>query len=261
MESRLRVGVYKFSSCDGCQLAFLNAGQRLVALAERVELVHFLEAGMDAPEAPVDVAFVEGSISTMAEIERIRAIRERSGLLVTLGACASSGGIQALRNAARVEAWVAALYADPSTIDALAEASPPSRYVAVDLELWGCPVDGEQVLAAVASLLAGAPPVVSRDKLCLACKRGGHPCVAVTRGEPCLGPVTATGCGALCPAWGRACYGCFGPAEGAQGVTWGRWLRGLGLPAARRAGLFRQIHSAAQPFRVAHLTLQEEEDG
>ena len=257
--TRPRVAVHKFSSCDGCQLALLNLGEGLLELAQAVEIVHFLEAGPADPDAEVEIAFVEGSISTPEEAERIRRVRDRCRWLVTIGACATSGGLQALRNLDDSEdAWRRAVYARPEFIRTLPRAEPVRAHVPVDLELWGCPVSGRQVLAAIASLLHGVPPQQNADKLCLECKRAGRVCTLVSGGAPCLGPVTRTGCGALCPAFGRACYGCYGPAENPAAPALARRLEGLGLPCDRLARRFLFIHSQAEPFHETGLALREE---
>jgi len=250
---RLRIAVHKFASCDGCQLAFLNAGETLLALADRHDFVHFPELGPVAPEAEVDVAFVEGSVCTEEERERIQGIRERSAFLVTLGACATAGGLQALRNLADGEAWLRDLYPRREHLDALATATPIAEHVTVDLALWGCPVDGGQVLDVLAQLALGLRPAPEADKLCLECKRAGHPCTLVTEGRPCLGPVTRGGCGALCPRHGRDCYGCFGPAEHPNTDALGVRFEGLGLIDAAIARRFLFINSAAPEFRRAGL--------
>ncbi|MFQ5488252.1 MAG: sulfhydrogenase subunit delta [Gammaproteobacteria bacterium] len=248
---RPRVAVHKFSSCDGCQLAFLNLGEQLLDLAELVELVHFAEAGPLDPEGEVDIAFVEGSISTPEEVERIGRIRRRSRFLVTMGACATAGGIQALRNFADGGAWLADIYASPEHIQSLATVTPIAAQVKVDLELWGCPVSSRQVLAAIRALLFGVMPREERDKVCLECKRSQTVCVMVTRGEPCMGPVTLTGCGALCPRFGRACYGCYGPAENLNTRSHRRCLAGLGLAAEDIRHRYHFIANQAPEFLAA----------
>ncbi len=251
-ERKPRVAVHKFSSCDGCQLAFLNLGPDLLRLAELVEIVHFAEAGPSNPDADVDIAFIEGSVSTPDERERLRRIRAHSGFLVTIGACATSGGLQALRNLRDSESeWREAIYARPEYIDSLAHATAIREHARVDLELWGCPVDGRQVLAAVRALLFGVPPVEERDKVCLECKRHQTVCVMVARGEPCMGPVTRTGCGALCPRFGRDCYACYGPAEGANTTSLAHRFEGLGLAPEAVARRFHFIHSGQEPFTGA----------
>ncbi len=245
------VAIHKFSSCDGCQLAFLNLGEPLLQLAELVELVHFPEAGPVAEEAQVDIAFVEGSISTQAEYARIRRVRENSRYLITIGACATSGGLQALRNHRDSADWLAGVYARPEYLDSLATATPIAEHVRVDLELWGCPINGQQVIAAVRSLLFGVTPVVNHDALCLDCKRNGNVCVMVTKGEPCMGPVTGTGCGALCPQMGRACYACYGPAENPNTASFSQRLQGLGLMPQQISDRFMFINNNAPGFTQA----------
>lgn len=244
-----RIAVHKFASCDGCQLAFLNVGEALLTLAQQAEIVHFTEAGWENPLANVDISFVEGSISTPNDLDRIKAVRASTKLLVTIGACATAGGLQALRNGVKQSAdWVADIYASPEYIQSLPESRPISAHVKVDLELWGCPVTSKQVLDALGDLLNGITPVNSSEPVCVECKRNGHACVLVTKNEPCMGPVTRTGCGALCPAFGRACYGCFGPAEQANTASLAKQFGQIGLSKKDIARRFLFITSAAQPF-------------
>ena len=249
--AKLRVAVHKFTSCDGCQLALLNLGPTLLTVADRFELLHFAEAGPVDPDAHVDVAIIEGSISTPDEEARIKRIRAAARHLVTIGACATSGGIQALRNLPHEGDWVAAVYAKPEHIESLAHVRAISEVVKVDLELWGCPVNARQVLGALRALLSGVVPAEERDKVCLECKRRQNVCVMVTRGVPCMGPVTRTGCGALCPAFGRDCYACYGPAENTNTDAQARRLIGLGLAPREVAARFRFINNAAPAFRDA----------
>ncbi len=251
MSARPSLGVYKFSSCDGCQLALLNLGEGLLALSREVEIVHFAEAGPLDPERPVDIALVEGSLSGPADLDRVRAIRSRSRWLLALGACATSGGLQALRNLADRQEWLQAVYPNAEYLAGLGDATPLSQAVRVDLELWGCPVTGRQVLAAVRDLRAGVVPRRERETLCLECKRRQRVCTLVSAGAPCLGPVTRAGCGALCPSFGRACYGCTGPAETLNAGSLGRCIAGLGLLPDERARCFLLFHSSVPAFRAA----------
>ena len=247
-----RVAVHKFSSCDGCQLAFLNLGKDLLALAERVELVHFAEAGPLDPDAEVDVAFVEGSIYTPEDIERIQHIRQHCRMLIAIGACATAGGLQALRNDAHDGAeWVAQIYAHPEAIASLERSTPIASHVKVDFELWGCPVSGPQILAVVNSLLLGVAPRDHADKVCTECKRRHLSCVMVSHGIPCMGPVTRAGCGALCPSLGRDCYGCYGPAENANTDALAAQFRSLGLTPQAIVQRFQSINSQAPVFLAA----------
>lgn len=246
-----RLAVYKFTSCDGCQLAFLNASEALLLLAELVDIVHFSEAGILAPKTKVDISFVEGSISTPEEIKHIQQIRENTKYLITIGACATSGGIQALRNASQYEQWMASIYATPQTIQTLATSTAIANHVHVDWELWGCPVNTRQVLDTIRSLLFGAAPYISHDSVCLECKRLGRVCVVVTKKEPCMGPVTRTGCGALCPGVGRACYACYGPAENPNTHALGALFAQNGMTNAEIANQFSHINNQAPAFQEA----------
>jgi sulfhydrogenase subunit delta len=259
--TRLRVAVHKFTSCDGCQLALLNLGPALLTVAERFEILHFAEAGPVDPDVPVDVALIEGSVSTPDEEQRIRRIRAGARHLVAIGACANSGGIQALRNLPHDEDWVGAIYASPQHIETLKAVRAIADVVKVDLELWGCPVTSAQVLAALRALAAGVLPVDEADKVCLECKRTETVCVMVARQIPCIGPVTRTGCGAICPRFGRDCYGCFGPAETPNTDAMARRLEGLGLAPRTVVQRFHFIHSAAPVFAAAGDAARERTDG
>ncbi len=246
---RPRVAVFKLASCDGCQVAFLNLEERLVELASQVEIAHFLEASSRVLEGPYDVSFVEGSITTAADVERILGIRRASRLLVTIGACATAGGIQALRNWSDVEAWKRLVYPRPEWIQALSTSTPIAEHVKVDFEISGCPIDVGELATVLGQVLRGARPHLPTHDVCLDCKRLGRTCVVVTRALPCLGPVTRTGCGALCPSMGRDCFGCFGPSEGAEPRTLARRYVELGVPPDTVARQFRGITGALRPFR------------
>lgn len=246
-----RLAVHKFTSCDGCQLAFLNAGEDLLTLSQQVDIVHFAEAGVINVDAEADIAFIEGSISTPDEQERIRKIRNNSKYLITIGACATSGGIQALRNFANHQEWLARVYANPEYIKTLATSTAIAKNVRVDLELWGCPVNTKQVMAAIKSLLLGAKPHVKREAVCIECKRKGYVCVLVTKKQPCMGPVTQTGCGALCPGTNRACYGCYGPAENPNTHALGHWFQAMGFTKEEIVQQYLQINNQAPAFKSA----------
>jgi len=249
--SRPRLAVHKFASCDGCQLAFLNLGEPLLELSSLVEIVHFAEAGPVNPDAAVDIAFVEGSITTPEDVERIRAIRERSRFLVTIGACATAGGLQALRNLTDGRGWLAAIYARPDMLLALDTSTPVACHVKVDLELWGCPVNSRQLIAALRALLDGVAPLEEHDKVCIECKRRQSVCVMVAQGIACMGPVTRTGCGALCPSFGRECYACYGPAENLNPSALRGCFAGLGLLPEAIDRRFLSFNAAAPEFLQA----------
>jgi coenzyme F420-reducing hydrogenase gamma subunit len=250
--NRPRVGVVKFASCDGCQLTILDLEDELLALTERFEFVEFAEATSRRSSGPFDVLFVEGSISNPEQAVEIVRLRAASKLLVTIGACATAGGIQALRTAAEHEAFRAAVYPAPAFVDSLDTASPVRSHVTVDAELRGCPIDAGQLIELLTALATGRRPQLPDQAVCLECKRRGLECVVVTRGEPCLGPVTQTGCGAICPGMGRGCYGCFGPREGANVDGLAEWYMhgpGTGGLAAPDVGrLFAGFTGASPTF-------------
>lgn len=214
--SKPRVAVHKFSSCDGCQLGILNLEDELLDLVGVIEIAYFLEATSKIQPGPYDVALVEGSVSTPHEVERIQKIREESSVLVAIGTCATAGGIQSLRNFTEPGQMADTVYDHPEFLDYLDLATPVSKHVKVDLEIWGCPVNKYQILEAIIALLQQRTPNFPTHSVCLDCKRNGTVCVMVTQGIPCVGPVTRAGCGAICPANGRGCYGCFGPAPQAE---------------------------------------------
>jgi coenzyme F420-reducing hydrogenase gamma subunit len=245
------LAVWKFASCDGCQLTLLNCEEELLALAGRVRLAHFPEASSASIAGPYDISLVEGSVTTPADIDRIRRIRDQSRVLVAIGACAGSGGIQALRNTADAGAWRAAVYPHPEYLSTLDTSTPVSAHVRVDLELPGCPVDRGQLLETLLALLAGRRPDLPGHGVCFDCKARGHTCVLVVGGTPCLGPVTRAGCGALCPAVGRGCYGCFGPAATANVPALVALLRGRGVGDRELRWMLRTFHAAAPAFAAA----------
>ncbi|MDE1673881.1 oxidoreductase [Nocardia gipuzkoensis] len=205
------LAVWKFTSCDGCQLTLLDCEDELLSLAGRVRITHFAEASSATEPGPYDVSLVEGSITTQEELRRIVEIREQSRILVAIGACATHGGIQALRNFADVAEFTSVVYASPEYIATLNTSTPISAHVPVDFELRGCPIDRRQLLDTLCAFLAGRSPDIPDTSVCTECKRRGTTCVTVAEGIPCLGPVTQAGCGALCPAYHRGCFGCFGP--------------------------------------------------
>lgn len=248
-----KLAVWKFSSCDGCQLSVLDCEDELLALAGEVEIAYFLEATSASAPGPYDLSLVEGSISTPHEEELIRSVREQSKFLATIGACATAGGIQALRNFADVDDFINTVYAHPEYIDTLREVHPISDYVKVDFELRGCPVNKRQLLEVLNAFLNGRKPAIPNYSLCMECKRKGNVCVTVAHGTPCLGPVTQAGCGVLCPSYNRGCYGCFGPMETPNTEALGERLRAQGLQEDQILRLFRSFNAGAPEFKEASL--------
>ena len=224
-----KLAVWKFASCDGCQLSLLDCEDELLALTGEIEIAQFAEASSAVVKGPYDLSLVEGSVTTPHDAERIREVRRVSRKLVTIGACATAGGIQALRNFASVEDFLSVVYASPEYVSTLETSTPISAHVNVDFELHGCPIDKRQLLEVISAFLAGRRPQISSASVCTECKRRGTVCVMVAHGTPCLGPVTHAGCGAICPSYNRGCYGCFGPMETPNTVSLTRQLRVLGM--------------------------------
>jgi sulfhydrogenase subunit delta len=244
-----KLAVWKFASCDGCQLSLLDCEDELLALAGAVEIAHFLEASSGVAPGPYDLSLVEGSITTPEDAERIQQVRRSSRRLVTIGACATAGGIQALRNFADVADFMSVVYASPEYVSTLATSTAISAHVPVDYELHGCPVNKHQLLEVLSAYLNDRRPEIPSYSVCVECKRRGNVCVMVARGTPCLGPVTHAGCGAICPAYDRGCYGCFGPMESPNTRSLAGWLQELGASDRDLLRSFRTYNAAAEPFR------------
>jgi sulfhydrogenase subunit delta len=248
MTARPTLAVWKFASCDGCQLTLLDCEDELLAVADAVQIAHFAEASREVLPGPYDVSLVEGSITTPSDAERIQYVREQSKVLITIGACATAGGIQALRNFGDVEEYRTVVYASPQYIDTLAASTAIADHVSVDFELRGCPIDKGQLLEVISAYLVGRKPDVPNTSVCTECKRRGLTCVMVADGTPCLGPVTHAGCGALCPAVGRGCYGCFGPMAGANLPAMIGQLHACGMSPGAVDKVFATFNVAAPGF-------------
>lgn len=252
--ARPRLGVFKLASCDGCQLTLLDCEDELLLLAGKIDIVYFPEGASfkdpSAPqrEGPFDLAIVEGSISTPDQIQEIREIRRRSRALVTIGACAVSGGIQALRNFVDHDEYRKVVYAQPEYIDSLVTSTPVSQHVKVDFELRGCPINKAQLLELIDAFLRGRTPAIKNESVCFECKRRGTVCVVVADNTPCLGPVTHAGCGAICPAFRRGCYGCFGPRESAATEPLAAQMKAIGKSEQEILRAFRLFTAAAPAF-------------
>jgi sulfhydrogenase subunit delta len=247
---RPKLAVWKFASCDGCQLSLLDCEDELLAVAGAVEIAYFLEATRAEVKGPYDLSLVEGSITTAHDAERIQRVRRRSRRLVTIGACATAGGIQALRNFKDVAGFTSIVYARPDYIDTLKTSTPISSHVKVDFELRGCPINKYQLLEVISAFLHGRRPNVPSHSVCVECKLKGNVCVMVAHGTPCLGPVTHAGCGALCPSYDRGCYGCYGPMETPDTAALSAWLARLGMPERDVQRVYRTFNTWALEFRA-----------
>ena len=244
-----KLAVWKFASCDGCQLTLLDCEDELLEIAGLIDIAYFPEASRSVMDGPYDLSLVEGSITTPHDAERIHHIRRNSKFLVSIGACATAGGIQALRNFKNVKKFARIVYACPQFIDTLAKSTPIADHVHVDFELRGCPINKQQLIDVIIAFLHGRRPNVPTHSVCAECKRRGLICVMVAHGVPCLGPVTQAGCDALCPSFGRGCYGCFGPKETPNAASlMQRWRDALGVPDIDVVRALRTFNAAAPEF-------------
>jgi coenzyme F420-reducing hydrogenase gamma subunit len=244
-----RLAVWKFASCDGCQLSLLDCEDELLAVAGVIDIAYFKEATEGEIEGNYDLSLVEGSITTPHDAKRIRDVRQRSAKLVTIGACATAGGIQALRNFADVREYASIVYARPDYIETLAHSTAIADHVPVDFELRGCPINKHQLIEVMSAFLVGRRPVTPAHSVCLECKLRGNVCVMVAHGTPCLGPVTHAGCGAICPAYNRGCYGCFGPSESPDTASLSHALASLGMDERTLQRVYRSFNANAPAFR------------
>jgi sulfhydrogenase subunit delta len=244
-----KLAVWKFASCDGCQLTLLDCEDELLALTGEITIANFVEASREVVKGPYDVSLVEGSITTSHDAERIHQIRRLSGVLISIGACATSGGIQALRNFKNVNEFASQVYAKPETIEALAKSTPIADHVHVDFELRGCPINKFQLIEVISAFLNGRKPYTATVSVCTECKLRGTTCVMVAKGIPCMGPVTQAGCGAICPRYDRGCYGCFGPKETPNTSSLSQWWSHLGVRDPDICRSFRGFNAYADAFR------------
>lgn len=244
-----RLGVFKFASCDGCQLSLLDCEDELLALNSAINIGYFLEATRRPLVGDFDLALVEGSISSPEQVDQIRDVRRRSRYLVTIGACATAGGIQALRNGYDVQEFLQVVYARPDFIKTLDTSTPISNVVPVDFELRGCPINKRQLLEVISAFLVGRRPAIGNHSVCLECKRAGIVCVMVAQQTPCLGPVTHAGCGAICPHYDRGCYGCYGPAKASNVPSLVGQLTSMGLSVANTQRLLHTFNTGSPEFR------------
>lgn len=249
VQRKPRLGVFKFASCDGCQLSLLDCEDELLAVAGAVDIAYFLEAMRRPLEGEFDLCLVEGSISAPEQLEQIKDVRRRSKFLVTIGACATAGGIQALRNFGGVREFLQAVYARPDFIQTLATSTPIAAHVPVDFELRGCPINKHQLLEVVAAFLAGRRPNVHNHAVCVECKRGGIVCVMVAQGIACLGPITHAGCGSICPAYDRGCYGCYGPAKSPNVASLAGQFQNMGASPESIQRMLHTFNAWAPEFR------------
>ncbi len=244
-----KLAVWKFASCDGCQLSLLDCEDELLSVAGAIEIANFPEASRAIVKGPYDISLVEGSITTPHDAERIHKIRRQSKFLITIGACATAGGIQALRNFKDVKEFIRLVYANPAYIETLNTSTPISNHIHVDYELHGCPVNKYQLIEVINAFLNKRKPNIAPHSVCIDCKLKGNVCITVAHGTACLGPVTHTGCNALCPSYNRGCFGCYGPKETPNTSSLADWMSKHGFREEEIVRSFRGFNAFAEAFR------------
>lgn len=245
----MKIAIFKFASCSGCQLELLNLEEELLKIAEKVEIAYFIEASKKISEGPYDIALIEGSISTPEQEEEIKRIRNETKYLIAIGSCATSGGIQALRNWNQLNDYKKIVYPNPEWIKTLEKSTPISEHVKVDFEIKGCPINRRQLLWVLSQIILGREPFLPTHSLCIQCKIKGYTCVLVTKGEPCLGPIVMAGCGALCPSFQRPCYACYGPSDKPEVEKLVEYFKNKGLSKMEISLLLKKFENWNQKFR------------
>ncbi len=212
-----KVGILGLTGCAGEQIVILNCEDQLIDILGAIDIKYFPTAmTKNDDHCKLDIAFVEGAVVQPKDEESLKKIRQRSKLLIALGTCAVWGGLPAMRNDVPREVFLEKVYGTKGKYFKSIQAQPLKNFVKVDLYISGCPIEKEQFLKAVASLLHGDPPLLPSYAVCTECKMNEYACVLVEKNELCLGPITVAGCGARCPGYNTPCIGCRGPVDEAN---------------------------------------------
>jgi sulfhydrogenase subunit delta len=209
-----KIGIYGFTGCAGDRLMILNCEDQLVDLFGATEIRSFGMAKSDNHEGELDVALIEGSISTEEQLKKLKEIRERSKVMIAIGTCACHGGPQAMKlGEGKWDEMYKKVYGNAKiNVSKAFEAQPIDAFVKVDMYLPGCPIDKTEFLSAVSKLVAGRHPYLLKTPVCLECRWKENPCILYA-GKFCAGPLTKGGCGAVCPSHNLPCVGCWGPTD------------------------------------------------
>lgn len=210
-QSKPKLAFFDFTDCEGCQLQFANMGMTLVELTQLVDIVKFREVISEDSE-DYDVAVVEGSISTDNDVKRIKKIREKAKILIAMGACATTGGVNGIKNRAPLETAKQRVYGEKAGIVNTINAMPVHKVVNVDYFINGCPVHLSEVVNVIKCVLMGKPYVVPNYAVCAECKMNENVCL-YEKDQECLGALTKAGCNSWCVNNGNKCYGCRGLLE------------------------------------------------
>jgi coenzyme F420-reducing hydrogenase gamma subunit len=249
--SKPTVGIYGLTGCAGDQLVILNCEDQLLDIAGALDIKFFPMAmsGNDE-DCPLDIVFVDGSVVQPKEAKMLKKLRERAKLLVAIGTCAIWGGVQAMKNEIPREELKTQVYGNAGKMFKAIAAQPLSSFVKVDLSISGCPIEKEQLLQSVASLLHGDLPRLPTYAVCTECKMAEYPCLLVEAGQLCLGPITVAGCKARCPGYGQPCTGCRGPVEEANVASEAKVLKEKGFTWVDIQNRLRTFAASADSLKI-----------
>jgi sulfhydrogenase subunit delta len=207
---RPRVAIFDFACCEGCQLQIVNLEEEILDLIDNLEVVEWREA-MSEQSREYDIAIIEGSITRLEDEQRLELIRTRAKTLIALGACATIGGVNKLKNVFETQEVKKCVYGKSADMPHLATmpAKAVDEVVKVDFKIHGCPIDRKELTYVIRCLLMGKRPEIPEWPVCVECKSKGNPCLW-DYGQVCLGPIIRAGCGARCPSSGFRCFGCRG---------------------------------------------------
>jgi coenzyme F420-reducing hydrogenase gamma subunit len=245
--SRPTVAFFDLASCEGCQLQVLNLGEELLSLLELIELVEFRELMTEVWDGPLDIAFVEGSVSNQEAEKRLYEIRQRSGLLIAFGSCATLGGVNAMANLSPLSELQSSVFGGDAENFHCTRTRPLHQLVKVDYFIHGCPIFSDELFTVLKAALGGLPYRVPDYAVCVECLANENVCM-YEKGVTCLGPVTRAGCNAWCLNNGNVCYGCRGLVSNPNRAGTDDLLRRYNLDVQQIANKMMMYNAALEPF-------------
>ena len=248
MAKKLRIAIFKFTGCAGCQLELLHLEDIFMDLLELFDISYWVMLKRDNNETEWDIGLVEGGISTPGEIEEIKQIRKKTKFLVSFGDCAIGGCIPSIRN------WIPQMeaeqrvYSDTSSIHSM-KVLGIGEYVKTDAILKGCPPHRETLVEILKSAILKIRPRLRQHPVCVECKFRDNACLITSKKMACMGPVTSAGCGAICPTLGRECEGCFGPMSNPNTAALASIFKDIRLSDEDIKRKFRKYAGMSPEFR------------
>ncbi len=244
------IGIFSFTGCDGCQLELINREEILLDLAKEVDIIHFPLTQENNNDGPYDIAIVEGGITKKEDIQKIKDVREKSKCLIAIGSCAIYGGVPAMKNFLRDDEPELTVYSKTGFVDSI-PAAGIGKYVKVDFNLRGCPPNKDEFIEVVKQVLLGKTPKESSSPVCVECKQNKNPCFLLEK-EFCLGPLTYSGCDAICINNGVPCEGCRGPLDDANIAAEVKLLKTFGMTEEDVKEKARLFSATAKKYEEIH---------